>query len=353
MDRSYMIRIGGAFFVLMILFTGAIQISGSKILWGASEKNEKLAGNILNMGCDLFEAGDYEGSIYVWAEVIDSHPGTTSWPKAVYNTGLAYENLKDYREAIEYFKILLTTNVNNKEPGANVMEAYRNYQHKACMEISWCYETMEDYNEALKYAKLGRDRYVYETWCGTCYGMHMSWLREKIEFLDMMAEWTKNKALICRFLHVYELSTDDPGGANIILPFPRSGSGRPDLFFNRTSITNGRGDLSLTDTNYGTGLNISFKELCTITIEWEAPYGTQVGENETFEGFSLEVDERYGWYFGYLDMEGSEDRDVSVRMEGIWIRYSPEPEFDSWGQTWSIGLSPGWDSYPFLSDGYY
>lgn len=57
--------------------------------------------------------------------------------------------------------------VDDKEAGGDIMEAYRNYRHRACLEIAECYEAQKDYVTALTYAEVARDKHKYQSWCGT------------------------------------------------------------------------------------------------------------------------------------------------------------------------------------------
>jgi len=56
---------------------------------------------------------------------------------------------------------LLVSGVNDRDPSGNLMEAYQNYRHRACLEISSCHEEAGDREAALRYAVLARDRYPY------------------------------------------------------------------------------------------------------------------------------------------------------------------------------------------------
>jgi len=40
---------------------------------------------------------------------------------------------------------LLDSSVNDLEPSGFLMEAYRNYRHQACLQLSGCYEDLGDH----------------------------------------------------------------------------------------------------------------------------------------------------------------------------------------------------------------
>src|SRR4051812_44421268 len=83
-----------------------------------------------------------------------------------------------------YDTVKLGSGVNDCDPSGNLMEAYRNYRHRACLEISMCHEEEGDREAALRYAVLARDRYPYRSWCGTCLMDSKATLRERIERLE-------------------------------------------------------------------------------------------------------------------------------------------------------------------------
>ncbi len=129
---------------------------------------EENADKKLEQGIAAFEAGDPDEAIRRWEEVVARYPYTSAWGPAVFNTGLAHRKQGRYREAIASFERLPDSSVNDLEPTGELMEAYRNYRHQACLQISGCYEDLGDYPSALRYALLARDRYPYRSWCGTC-----------------------------------------------------------------------------------------------------------------------------------------------------------------------------------------
>jgi tetratricopeptide (TPR) repeat protein len=86
----------------------------------------------------------------------------------MYNLGLTEQRDGSPARAIGYFQRVLDSHPNDKEAGANIMEAYRNYSYYSAMAISGCYQQTGDYRRALHYTKLAKHRYPYQSWCGTC-----------------------------------------------------------------------------------------------------------------------------------------------------------------------------------------
>ena len=84
------------------------------------------------------------------------------------NLGIVLKIQKKYPEAIEVFKSVLVSDVNDRDPGSNLMESFRNYRHKACTQIALCYEALKDYEKAIEYIHLAKEKYVFQADCGNC-----------------------------------------------------------------------------------------------------------------------------------------------------------------------------------------
>ena len=145
---------------------------------------EAEAGKKLQQGITAFEEGDPDEAIRRWEEVVARYPYTSAWGPAVFNSGLAHRERGRYREAIAVFDRLLDSSVNDLEPSGILMEAYRNYRHQACLQLSRCYEDLGDHPSALRCALLARDRYPYRSWCGNCQMEANAALRSQIEHLE-------------------------------------------------------------------------------------------------------------------------------------------------------------------------
>ena len=102
----------------------------------------------------------------------------------MYNIGLTKHRFGDPAEAIPYFEKVLASHPNDKEPGANLMEVYRNYSYYSAVGISECYQQMGNYREALHYARLAKNRYPYQSWCGTCIQQANWHLDKRIAYLS-------------------------------------------------------------------------------------------------------------------------------------------------------------------------
>ena len=123
----------------------------------------------LMAGNTLYRSGDVVSAEQARLRAKRYPPSTPAWPKAVFNLGVLEEERAGFHKAIEYFDALLSSNTNDKEPGANLMETNRNYSHTSALAISRCYKALGDYGQALHYAKLAKSQYAFVSWCGTCW----------------------------------------------------------------------------------------------------------------------------------------------------------------------------------------
>ena len=127
---------------------------------------ETAAATLLTLGVDAHSAEDFQAALQSWQRVVDQYPQTRSWPKALFNIATTLKNQHRYDEAIETFTRLRDAEVNDREPGAHLMEAYRNYRPKASWEIGLCRLASGDPEGALSDFLNTRDNFPFQSWCG-------------------------------------------------------------------------------------------------------------------------------------------------------------------------------------------
>jgi tetratricopeptide (TPR) repeat protein len=140
---------------------------------------------LLEAGNTFYSAGDLRQAEKIWLETRGCAGASPSWPKAVFNLGILEMQLVNYPKAIGFFNEVLESHPNDREPGGNIMQVYRNYSNRSALQISMSYEKMADYRHALDYAWLAKTRYPYQSWCGTCLQSANSAILKRIARLSL------------------------------------------------------------------------------------------------------------------------------------------------------------------------
>lgn len=342
--KKLLVMYVGTFYIILIIIMGAISDFGTDIETGVlSEEHEQRAGEIVNEGVELFETGDYVNAIIVWREVYNDYKGTTSWGKATYNIGLAYINLNQYDIAIEYFLEILDSDVDDLEAGQGIMEAYRNYRYKSCIKVSYCYEMLENYDKALDYIILARDKYPYQSWCGTCSISEQSSLEKKIRRLTLFLKWNLKKEKAYEFKLEYFLLSKPEIEYTVYLPFPLAKDNSTSYFFNNIKIINGTPIFSTIQTDYGYALNVTSKGLSSIEITYSISFNEEITENKIYNRFSTQDDgkRKSFWIYSLYGGEEWDDR-ITLTLKGYWVKYPPEWEYYEWS-IYEFPMEFGWN----------
>lgn len=343
----------GTYFVLFMIITGAVfKLNLNENVRIITAKDEKTAGELLDKGCTLYENGEYEKSIEIWEGVYNYYRGTISWGKAAYNIGLAYMCLEKYTKAIPYFLEILESDVDDLEPGQSVMEAYRNYRHRSCLQISHCYENLENYEKALEYAILARDKYPYESWCGTCFESAYQSLEYDIRRLTVFKDWNNNKDLTHKFKLTYEIKAKPTTEYEVYLPFPIAKDNSNTHFINNIQIRSGNPVFKSIKTIYGNALNLSCKGECIIIISYSLTLNDDISEDKLVEEFSPINEEEsdyysYWKYYNYWVYCSFKDNNIqnsiTLSLDSNWIKYKPNWEYNTW-EIQETKLEQGWNS---------
>jgi tetratricopeptide (TPR) repeat protein len=161
----------------------AAEASISPVLSQDTAEETQSADKLLDDANAFYEAGDLRQAEEKWLRVRSTARTSPAWPKAVFNLGILEMREANYDKAVTYFNEVLQCRPNDKEPGGNIMEAYRNYSHRSALQISMCYERMGQSRQALYYARLAKTRYPYFSWCGTCLQSANFALNKRIAYL--------------------------------------------------------------------------------------------------------------------------------------------------------------------------
>jgi tetratricopeptide (TPR) repeat protein len=103
-----------------------------------------------------------------WRLICTDYSTSHHYGTAQFNLGFVLQEQGKYDAAIAEYVKLFPSKVNDRDPGSNIMQAYRNYRNSAAKQLSKCYEAKDDARKALDWAIQARDTYRYQSWCGTC-----------------------------------------------------------------------------------------------------------------------------------------------------------------------------------------
>lgn len=91
-----------------------------------------------------------------------------SFGRSAFNYGLLLREANCPAAAIDALRSILPSNANDFEAGTNLMEAYRNYRHRAALEIARAYNDLFNYPAAYLWRRAAETEHRYKSWCGTC-----------------------------------------------------------------------------------------------------------------------------------------------------------------------------------------
>lgn len=154
---------------------------------------EDPAATLVEQAAKSFAEGKYTAAEQQWRQIVDKHPKSQHYGVAQFNLGYTLQTQGKFNDAIHEYQKLLRSKVNDQDPGANIMEAYRNYRNKAAKQISACYETQGMHTYALDWAVQARDTYSYRTWCGTCADHETKATAANIARLQRLVEEAKKR----------------------------------------------------------------------------------------------------------------------------------------------------------------
>lgn len=145
---------------------------GLLLLWAQISFSQKMPSDYFEEGAAQFEAENYKASLASFNYFVNHYPKNSDYPRALYNTGLIYYNLKNYDSAIFIMQKILankTYNEYDKSGGGLMDDPYTNYRHHASSLISQVYYDQKKYKDALYYFSLSDTAYPYLHFCGNEY----------------------------------------------------------------------------------------------------------------------------------------------------------------------------------------
>jgi tetratricopeptide (TPR) repeat protein len=149
--------------VAFALFT-AIRVVAAPV--ETKEKKENV--DALTAGITAFEAKDYAKAEQRFRTLLKHDLTASTEGKTRFNLGITLKVEKNYDEAVKTFQSILSSHVDDREPGENLMEEFMNYRYRSCLQIASCYAAQSDFKTAMIWAEAARDKHKYEAHCGTC-----------------------------------------------------------------------------------------------------------------------------------------------------------------------------------------
>lgn len=148
------------------ILTFALLLTPPAIAQTTEESNAHEAK--LEAAISLFQAQDYSKAEEAFRALRAEKLQSSTWGMVSNNLGITLKVQKKYLEAIEVFGSVLDSDVNDRDPGGHLMESFRNYKHKAAIQIALCYEAQGDFDKALKFIELAQSQYAFQADCGNC-----------------------------------------------------------------------------------------------------------------------------------------------------------------------------------------
>ncbi len=114
------------------------------------------------------KAGNLAEAIKIFSAVAESDESSSLSAKACFNAGVLLRQTDQHELAIGQFEKVIAMKPNDREPGGDLMQAYRNYSHRSAVEIADILEDQGAFAAALEWAESASSDFRYQSWCGTC-----------------------------------------------------------------------------------------------------------------------------------------------------------------------------------------
>ncbi|MHC4914666.1 MAG: tetratricopeptide repeat protein [Planctomycetota bacterium] len=147
--------------------------------WGAQRAAEARVAR----ATEAYREGRREEALAEFRAVCRKFPESVHCGVALYNAGVVLKDLGRHDAAIAQFEKLIASKVKDREPGAGLMQRFRNYRHQAARRISECWEAKRDHQKAYQWAMSAKFQYSYQGDCGGCLGASKTSLDERIRRL--------------------------------------------------------------------------------------------------------------------------------------------------------------------------
>ena len=118
-------------------------------------------------GCSS-QPDDRHTSLALYSVVAERLEDTSSWGLSVFNQAYLLREDRRPAAAIAAIAPIFDSNVNDRDRGPHLMEAYRNYRHRSARLVADAYRDQWNYPAAWLWDWRAAEKYRYRSWCGTC-----------------------------------------------------------------------------------------------------------------------------------------------------------------------------------------
>ncbi len=114
------------------------------------------------------EEKDIATAFYLYRLSTLAAPSGPAFARSAFNQGYLLRSEGFPCQSIRILQTIFESQANDKDRGSHLMEAFRNYRHRAALEIAGAYADMGNYPMSCYWLWLADYRYEYQSWCGTC-----------------------------------------------------------------------------------------------------------------------------------------------------------------------------------------
>lgn len=175
---------------------------------------QKMPSDYLAEGNEFFEKQEYDKALKRFSYIVKNHTKNEIYPRAYYNLGVAYYNLKKADSSAIIFRHILQSNFNEKENlGGSIMDdPFTNYRHRASSILSDIHFEKGNYDSALYYLALSDTAYPYLHFCGNEYASNGVYKTVKYaEIYDKLGNTKKATELLLKQTFIYaDLASTQP-----------------------------------------------------------------------------------------------------------------------------------------------
>lgn len=123
---------------------------------------------LLEEGIEAYKADNYDKALSLWEKGYATGKGDC-YGKCLFNMAFVYRNMEDYDNMRKAFQRVLDSDLNDRDPGPDIMEPYANYHHNAAMKWALIERDLGNYDETFRLLRLAETEYDVDIFSATTY----------------------------------------------------------------------------------------------------------------------------------------------------------------------------------------